>query len=228
MFRFRVSVFCLSALILGGSGLGTVSAAVRFHKHELKSLDIAPSKVVGGSTVVVTGTVTLTEPADSGGDVVNLSSSDASAAAVPTSVTVPGGETSATFTVTTLQVYTHKRARIRAELGSTHKERELHVHPFEVTSFSFNPSTVTEGSVFGGLETTVGTVTLSAPAGPNGVTVQLTSNASGISLPTLTVPEGATTVNFSLLPAGVSAVTIIKFTASVGCSHQTTHLTVDP
>ena len=60
----------------------------------LSSLAVSPTSVVGGASS--TGTVTLTAPAPTGGSVVSLSSANA-AVSVPASVTVPGGQTSATF-----------------------------------------------------------------------------------------------------------------------------------
>src|SRR5881398_2309058 len=67
----------------------------------LSALTLSPTSVNGGSSS--TGTVTLSGPAASGGAVVNLSSS-ASAAMVPSSVTVVQGYNSATFTVNTTTV----------------------------------------------------------------------------------------------------------------------------
>ncbi|HZH97376.1 MAG TPA: hypothetical protein VEX38_00265, partial [Fimbriimonadaceae bacterium] len=60
-----------------------------------------PSTVKGGTST--SGVVTLSSPAPSGGAVVPLSSSS-SYVIVPSSVTVPAGSTSATFTIATKQV----------------------------------------------------------------------------------------------------------------------------
>ncbi|MCX7925686.1 MAG: S8 family serine peptidase [Fimbriimonadales bacterium] len=64
----------------------------------LQSLTISPTSVWGGSSA--TGTVTLSGPAPAGGAVVQLRS-NSSRASVPSSVTVPAGATSASFTIRT-------------------------------------------------------------------------------------------------------------------------------
>ncbi len=65
---------------------------------EPASVSLSPNSIGSGSTS--TGTVTLNCPSPYGGTVVSLSSSNTAAATVPSSVTVPAGQTSATFTVT--------------------------------------------------------------------------------------------------------------------------------
>jgi len=66
------------------------------------SVALNPSRVTGGSSS--TGTVTLKSAAPAGGAVVELFSSNTSAATVPVSVTVPAGATSAAFSVSTAVV----------------------------------------------------------------------------------------------------------------------------
>jgi thermitase len=65
----------------------------------LQSLTISPTEVRAGQTA--TGTVTLDRPAPAGGAVIQLSSSNSTRASVPSSVTIPAGATSATFTIQT-------------------------------------------------------------------------------------------------------------------------------
>jgi hypothetical protein len=55
----------------------------------LSSISMSPATVQGGATG--SATVTLTDPAPSGGAVVSLTSSNTAAATVPGSLTVPGG-----------------------------------------------------------------------------------------------------------------------------------------
>jgi hypothetical protein len=69
---------------------------------DLLSLSLSETAVTGGTSLV--GTVTLTEAAPAGGAEVALSSSNQWNAAVPASVVVPEGETSATFAVNTSAV----------------------------------------------------------------------------------------------------------------------------
>ena len=80
----------------------------------LSSITVNPSSVVGGTSS--NGTVTLSAPASSAGVVVALSS-NASAAAVPASVTVAIGATTAQFVVNTLPVTAATAVTLSATLG---------------------------------------------------------------------------------------------------------------
>jgi hypothetical protein len=65
----------------------------------LNAVSASPSAVVGGQSA--TGTVTLTAPAPTGGATIALASAN-TAFAVPASIAVPQGATSATFPITTV------------------------------------------------------------------------------------------------------------------------------
>lgn len=79
------------------------------------ALVLSTGSVVGGTAVQ--GTVTLMAPAGSAGEVVQLSSSDPSAASVPSSVMVAAGELSAGFTITTSVDESEKTVLLSATLG---------------------------------------------------------------------------------------------------------------
>jgi hypothetical protein len=96
----------------------------------VSSLTLSQTNVIGGNSV--TGTVTLTAAAPSGGLVVSLSSSNPGVAGVPASVTVPAGATSATFTVTTTAVYDTRSATITATGGGASRSATLTVVPQSV------------------------------------------------------------------------------------------------
>jgi hypothetical protein len=83
----------------------------------LQSMTISPVSVAGGTNA--TGTVFLSAPAPSGGVTVTLSTSNASVARAPGIVTVPAGQTSATFTITTFAVSANTTATITAFLDTT-------------------------------------------------------------------------------------------------------------
>src|SRR5205085_7228394 len=89
----------------------------------LSSLTLNPTSVVGGSPS--TGTVTLTAAAPAGGVTVSLSSSKTTVATVPSSVLVPQGATSKTFTVTTLRVTKNTSAVISASYSGVTKTATL-------------------------------------------------------------------------------------------------------
>jgi hypothetical protein len=93
----------------------------------LSSLSLSPSTVVGGGTSQ--GTATLTSAAPAGGAVVTLSSGNPAVATVPSSVTVPGGSTSATFTVTTVAVTSSSTATVTGSYGGATRSATLTVTP---------------------------------------------------------------------------------------------------
>jgi hypothetical protein len=90
----------------------------------VSSLTLNPANVFGGQSS--TGTVILTGPAPAGGAQVLLSSSN-SAASVPSSVIVPAGATSATFTVNTTFVLISTSATISATYNGTTRTATLGV-----------------------------------------------------------------------------------------------------
>jgi len=90
----------------------------------VSSLTLDPANVFGGQSS--TGTVTLTGPAPAGGAQVFLSSNNG-AASVPSSVTVPAGATSATFTVRTSFVLISTSAAISASYNGTTRTATLGV-----------------------------------------------------------------------------------------------------
>ncbi len=79
----------------------------------LQAISLGAASVTGGASL--TGTITLTAPAPSGGVLVNLSSSDPSVQ-VPATVTVPAGQTTVTFSITTSTVTSSLSVTITAQL----------------------------------------------------------------------------------------------------------------
>lgn len=80
------------------------------------SVTLSESTVIGGTPV--NGTVRLESAAPSGGTVVALSSDNTAVATVPPSVTVPAGQTTATFTVQTSPTTNSQSAVIVAEANA--------------------------------------------------------------------------------------------------------------
>ena len=91
----------------------------------MSSLTLNPSSVVGG-VQSSTGTVTLSSPAPAGGAQVVLAS-DSGAASVPSTVTVPAGATSGTFTVSTSIVVVATSAIISASYNNTMQTATLSI-----------------------------------------------------------------------------------------------------
>jgi hypothetical protein len=83
----------------------------------LQSMSIAPASVTGGTNA--TGTVLLSAAAPAGGISVTLSTSNRSVATAPGIVTVPEGQTSASYTLTTFSVSANTSATITALYDTT-------------------------------------------------------------------------------------------------------------
>jgi hypothetical protein len=182
----------------------------------LSSVSLNPTTVTGGNPS--TGTVTLSGAAPAGGVAVTLSSSNTSVAAVPASVTVPGGSTSTTFAITTTSVVTTTTVSITATYGGS-ANATLTVNPaIGVSSVSLNPT-----SVVGGNNST-GTVRLNAAAPTGGVSVSLTSsNTAAARVPaSVTVSAGSTSATFTVTTLGVASTTTSVVTATLGTSTNAT------
>ncbi|HEY3161196.1 MAG TPA: hypothetical protein VGJ78_19660 [Vicinamibacterales bacterium] len=187
------------------------------------SLALSPSTVTAGTSS--TGTVTLNAPAPSGGATVQLSSM--SPATVPPTVTVPGGATTATFTVGTTSVSATTQAKLWAVLNTTWGA-VLTVTPGaagapSLSTLSLSPTTVTGGT------SSQGTVTLSGPAPSGGSVVTLSSSNTAVATvpASVTVAAGSTSQTFTVTTATVSAATSATITGTLGVSRSAT-LTVNP
>jgi hypothetical protein len=190
----------------------------------LTGLTVSPTSVVGGSPA--TGTVTLGSAAPATGVSINLGSSLPLAARVPASVTVPGGATSASFTVTTFPADT-TTVQLSAALDSAFQSAALGVHP-PAPAPALTAVSVNQASVAGGTSTR-GTVTLSAVAPSGGVVVSLSSDSSAATVPgSVNVPGGATSATFTITTSAVSASTAVTITGSLGGASRTATLTVTP
>jgi hypothetical protein len=190
----------------------------------LADLSVDPTSVVGGNPS--TGTVTLSA-AQSGDTVVTLSTpAPASVATLPSSVTVPAGATSATFSITTSPVTETFNMNIYANLaGSPEQQALLLITPNSlptVSALSVSPDTVEGGT------SSTGTVTLSAAAPSGGAVVSLTSSNSSVATPpaSVTVPAGATSATFTVTTAVVTTTTMVTLTAVFNNTGRTADLRV--
>jgi len=186
----------------------------------LTGVSLSSGSVVGGNSV--TGTVTLSSAAPSGGAVVSLQSNNG-AATVPGSVTVNSGASSATFTVSTSTVASATSVSITASFSGASFSASLTVTTLAptLTGVSLNA-----GSVVGG-GSVQGTVTLSSAAPSGGATVNLSSNSSAATVPgNVTVSAGATTATFNVTTTTVATTTSVVITASFSGTNQTATLSV--
>ncbi|HVT13462.1 MAG TPA: SBBP repeat-containing protein [Fimbriimonadaceae bacterium] len=172
----------------------------------LTNFTLNPTTVNAGQNS--TGTVTISNTAETGGVVVNLSSDNTAVATVPATVVVPAGSTNGTFTVTTLATAVDTIVHIHAIRGTNDISRALTVKGVTFT-LSANPT-----SVIGGAQDITGTVTLALPAPVGGVSVDLLSSApSAASVPAnVIVPEGSRTVNFPIATHTVATTQTVTIT----------------
>lgn len=186
----------------------------------LTGVTLNPTAVRGGSPS--SGTVTLNAPAPAGGAVVSLSTSNASWATVPASITIPANATTATFTVVTFPVSSTTSVTVSATYGASAKAAVLTVTPPILNSVSLNPTSVTGGTA------SAGTVTLDSPAPVGGAVVMLSSsNASAATVPaSVTIPANATSATFNVTTVPVGTNTSVTVSATYGPNAWTASLTV--
>jgi hypothetical protein len=188
----------------------------------LNALGVNPASLVGGASA--TGTVTLSSAAPSGGAVVSLSKALSNGgpgivpATVPASVTVPAGQTTASFTIGTSSVTATTNVRISATFNAVTLSSDITVFPL-LAQVSFS------GNVPGGSPAT-GTVTLNGPATAGGATVTLSSaNTSLVTVPaSVTVPAGQTSGTFTANTAPVTQTTAVGVSASLSGTTVSTNV----
>lgn len=202
------------------SGAGSLTADLTINPATLIGLSLSPVSVAGGNSS--TGTITFDLPAGPDGQVVNLTSSNASAQ-VPATVTMPGLATSTTFTIKTTPVSATLVAQITANVRKIPQSANLTIGPVALSSISVSPSPVLGG------QSAVGTVTLNGTAGSVGVVVTLQSSDAVAVVPrSVTVPAGATFTTFAISTTVVGAQHVVTISGSEGGQSPTATLIVDP
>lgn len=161
------------------------SAAVTVHQTRLN----LPSGVVVTPGMVLPVTLSLTDPAPSGGLVVSLGNASTSVATVPASVTVPAGQSSATFSVTGVSSGATTISAIANGYQSTSMSATVDSVSVKIGSPAIDSMALQVGSgqVF--------PVTLSRGAPTGGLTLGLSMSdpsKATVSPATLNFPEGAT------------------------------------
>jgi hypothetical protein len=201
----------------------------------LSRISVNPGSVVGGNPAA--GTVTLSGP-QTGPTVVQVAIIDSAPATLPSNdppcppssrchnVTVPAGATSANFTISTSPVPSQFNLNINAHLeGSPGQVALLLIMSNSdptLSALSLNPTTVAGGSP------STGTVTLSAAAPSGGTLVSLVSSDTSVATvpANVTVPAGATSANFTVTTATVTADKIVTLTGVTNNTGRTADLTV--
>jgi hypothetical protein len=137
---------------------------------------------------------------------------------------VPTGATSVSITGTTLGVSSQTNVTVTATYNGGSAQGSLTVVPLSLIGFSLNPQGVTGGS------SVTGTVWLSDIAPSGGVNISLSSASTLVQVPpTVNVPAGSATTNFSITTSAVTSVTNVTVTAVYsGVSDNVTLALVPP
>jgi probable HAF family extracellular repeat protein len=189
----------------------------------LTQLYLTPTTVIGGCGTSA-GKVVLTGSAPAGGAVVSLTNTN-SAATAPQAITIPGGASSQTFTVTTKTVTTNVGGTVTVSYAGVSKALPFTVRPIRVKSLTLTPNPVAGGS------TSTGSLVLECPAPPGGTTVALSSSNGAVAVPavtTIAIPAGATTGSFTIRASRVSASSNVTIYATAYGVRKGTTLTVRP
>ncbi|HEX8736408.1 MAG TPA: FG-GAP-like repeat-containing protein [Pyrinomonadaceae bacterium] len=195
------------------------------------SIQLQPHGVFGGDDT--TGVVTLAtgHVAPAGGAFVVLSNDNPNLVSTPSSVTIPAGQTTASFPVQSNNTGITTDVNVSASYGGVTKTAPLTVaapsQNIPISSVTLSPSTVVGGSNIGVRIT----VTLASGSPLEGARINLSSSNPAV----LTVPrvirtnfEGQLSAFADVAPTTVAAPTEITITATYGGSTQSAVLTVTP
>ncbi len=218
-----ISAAIAAAPIRGGGGGPQGPGGGGFDRPVIE-VSVDPLVVTDGTTA--TGSVSLSD-ARSTDVVVALFSGDPAAASVPASLTVPAGQTTATFTVTGHAVVADELVSIRASAGGylAIGATVAVAQPPTLASLTLDTA-----SVVGGKSAT-GAVALSgAGAACQAQTVTLSSSDDGVaSVPaSVTVPAGADGATFTIATRAVTSTTAVTIVASLNGTSRSATLTVNP
>ena len=187
------------------------------------SLTVSPSSLRGGGTTG--GGVTFNAPVVTDTTVsLTVLSGGAAVASMPASVVVQAGFSSAIWAIATNVVSASTQVKISATANGATKNAFFTVLPPVPSSLTFNPSSVTGGN------SSTATVGFPVPViRDTVVTLAIVSGASGVaSIPsTVTVTQGNSSANFTVVTKQVSAKTTVTVSATANGGTKTNTFTVN-
>jgi hypothetical protein len=191
----------------------------------LASLSLSESSVTGGETS--SGTVTLDGAAPEGGVSVALSSSNSGVASVPAAVTVPAGETTASFQVSTAPVDEATAVNVSASYDGVTKHAVLTVAAVALSAVVLDPDLGAE-PIIGGT-TVYAAARLTGPAPSGGALIELsTDHGAGVVPESITIYRGDREAWFAIETSGVASVTSITITATYRGVERSAELSLRP
>jgi hypothetical protein len=213
------------ATITAHYGTNSATLPITVQSPRVLSLTLTPSVVPGGQGV--TAAVVLDEPVAPGGGGLTVSLGGSTIVAAPSTVIVPTGSTTTSFTIHTAPVVTIQKATISVKMYNSALpfnapiSQVLTVDPAHVISVSINPSAVT-----GGVSSTA-TIQFDTIAPTGGATVSLTSNKTAATIQSsVVIPVGQSTVTVPIKTVPVVSDTPVTITAKYLASSNTGVLTV--
>jgi hypothetical protein len=189
----------------GNNSNASVAVIIKPDGNQLLSLT-APSAITTGTTAY--GTLRLTFPAGSAATV-SLTSSNATIASVPATVTISAGSATAQFAIAANATGS---VTITATYESTRSASLAITAADPLASLTIDSASVEGGAVANG------TITLAAPAPAGGAIIALaSSDTARATVPgTVTIAEGATSASFAILTTRVSTTSNVTITATWG------------
>jgi hypothetical protein len=224
IFTLRLFVFAaaLPSFLVLASGCGDGGSREPLHsiasalepQVTIASLGVVPTLIPSGTSAV--GTASLSGPAPAGGATVTLTSGDPLRAAVPSTVTVPEGSTTATFAVTAQPVDFASGLAISASYGGQTRSAWVIVMEPLPSGRQLTSVTLASDVVVGG-ESVQGTVTLaSADGGSTAVTLTSVDPSVATVPATVTVPAGAASASFTITTRPTSSSDFSEIVAEAG------------
>jgi hypothetical protein len=185
------------------------------------SMILTSNPLYSGNTTWVQ--VQLSGAAPASGSVINLSSSNPTAAAVPATITMPGNTAWMQFQMQAGQVTSATPVTLTATLNSGSASVQFNVLPPSLKSITLSPTTISGGATAGAI------VMLNGQAPAGGAVVDLSSDSASAMPPALaTVPAGNASVSVSIPTNMVAANTPANITASWNGASVQSQLTLTP
>jgi hypothetical protein len=172
----------------------------------------------------MTGTVTISSPAPTGGITVTLSETLASGS-MPATVTIPAGAVSKAIKVTTTARADAESGTVSASYGGVTLSKPLQIRPMGVLSIPITPTTLAGGGISSGV------VKLECKAGPGPIPVEFGASMPSVAAtiaPNVLVPVGVQTAPVTVTTWPVTATKKPKITATANGITKSKTLTVTP
>ena len=176
------------------------------------------------------GTVQLTTPAPSGGEVVALASSNPHVASIPSRVTVPAGQAQQTFTIRPRQVSRPARVILSAAAGGRAATAPLTVDPASLNQVFIESNQQLDGrstpNVFSGGTDPAASLLFNGNA-PGGSVITLASSSPAASVPARVTAAGQL-ATFTITTRPVTASTPVVITATWRARTVSVKMTLQP